>query len=103
MQGLNISLIGIVVLFITAGIFYLLMVALQALFPVKNEDDTAEETRVVAETPVTEDNAVIAAIAAVLHLSSTSVINGLGENLSEPRSSWWSARVLNAQKKHLKR
>lgn len=99
-QGLYISLVGIVVLFVVAAIFYFLLVGMQKLFPAKVEEEDQEEVvEVVKASAPSDEKAIVAAIAVALHLAQTQVIPGLGESLSENRSAWWSSKLMSAHKK----
>lgn len=99
-QGLYVSLIGIVILFVAAAIFYLLIVGMNKLFPVKTAaDEIPEEAAVATAAPAqAEDKAVIAVIIAALQNTQGQSIPGLGDSLLENRGSWWSARVNSAHK-----
>ncbi len=99
-QGLYISVVGIVVLFLVTVIFYFLLVGMQKLFPTKEEAVEETEGKVVKQTTTTsDDKATVAVIAVALHLAQSQVIPGLGDCLNDNRSAWWSSRLISAQKK----
>ncbi len=100
-QGLYVSVVGIVVLFITATIFYFVIVGLRRLFPEKAEPETAAEpeSEPVALTETSsEDDEIAAVIAVAIQHSRLRVQSGLGNALQQGRSSWWSANLLAAVK-----
>lgn len=98
-HGLYVSAVGIVVLFITASIFYLLLVGLQRLFPGKNGEDKVEpveEIDVKIESS-SEDEEIAAAIAIAIENKRRMTQGGLGKALQEGRGAWWSANLLAAR------
>jgi Na+-transporting methylmalonyl-CoA/oxaloacetate decarboxylase gamma subunit len=104
-QGLYVSVVGIVVLFITATIFYFILIGFQAMFPAKDEEEVerveqkAEDSASIA--PPSDEKAVVAAIAVALHLAQSQTIPGLGDSLLENHSAWWSAKLISAHKKSI--
>ncbi len=102
-QGLYISVVGIIVLFIVCAIFYFLLVGLQAIFPDKSQKEEKEEQEIapVKVTP-SDDNSIVAAIAVALQLAQTQPYEGLGESLQENRSAWWSSRLITAHNRRKK-
>jgi len=100
-QGLYVSIVGLVVLFIVAAIFYLLLVVLQKIFP-GDEKEKAEVTATQAPTAtkVSSDDEEIAAViaAAVINMRQLTQ-SGLGSSLLENRSTWWSSNLLAAREK----
>lgn len=102
-QGLYISVVGIVVLFVVAAIFYFLLVGMQKLFPAKVEvEEQKEVIEVTKSSTPSDEKAIVAAIAVALNLSQTQVIPGLGDSLNENRSAWWSSKLMSAHKKSRK-
>ncbi len=98
-QGLYVSVVGLVALFVTAAVFYLLLVGMQKLFPAKEEtDDVAVETETEQITVLADEKANVAAIAVALHLAQSHAIPGLGDSLQESHSAWWSSRLTSAHK-----
>ena len=103
LQGLSISIMGIVITFLALGIFILIMIVLQRIFPSVSEEevtegefDMAEENFVRVEDHQ-EEGAVVAAIAAALSyfkVQEKSV--SLGDALREGHSSWWASRRAEA-------
>lgn len=99
-QGLIVSGVGIVILFITATIFYFLIVVLQRIFPGKEEQpkEAAREEPVIAEVAETSDEeAMVAAIAVAINLGRARIQSGLGDAIQEGRGVWWSANLLSAR------
>ncbi len=106
MQGLSISLIGICITFSTLGLFILLMIVLQRIFPVKRdpvqEAGTQMETFVEIEidqesSPGNEDQAIAAAIAVAINYFRAVNQPALGATLEAGRGRWWSANQLSAR------
>lgn len=97
LQGLMISLIGLLTTFMVLGVFILIMIVLQKLFPVKPEVQEAGEVEEIASAAVVttdaatgDDQAVIAAIAAALAYFRNQ--SNLGNTLYEGRGNWWITR-----------
>ncbi len=96
LQGLMISLIGMLTTFLVLGVFILIMIGLQKLFPAKPEaedsEDGAAEAEIADQTAAEngDDLAVIAAIAAAL--ASLRNQSNLGNTLFEGRGNWWITR-----------
>ena len=114
MQGLNISIIGLLITFFTLGVFILLMIVLQRIFPPKAEAqaEEAEKAEPVvqieldqASSQLDEEGAVAAAIAAAVSYFQAANQPSLGANLEGGRGHWWAAsrsaagRVSNLRKK----
>lgn len=105
-EGLIVSAIGIVVIFIAAAIFYLVIVALLKIFPPKAEEEEEAEgeeaavsvAEAVAEVPDQSDELeTVAAIAVAVNYARAHAQSNLGESLQEGRSAWWSANLLSAR------
>lgn len=98
-QGLQVSVLGLIITFLALGVFILVMVVLKWLFPGKVET-AAEETSPAEEITIlvvetadeSEEGAVVAAIAAALNYARTARHGQLGDALTQGRGSWWSAR-----------
>ncbi len=100
-QGLYVSAVGIVVLFITAAIFYFLLIGLQKLFPGKEGEiiqavESIPEAVAATETSF-EDEEIAAVIATAIQNAHRLTLSGLGTALQEGRGSWWSANLLAAR------
>ncbi|NPV78287.1 MAG: OadG family protein [Anaerolineae bacterium] len=101
LQGLYVSAVGIVVLFITATIFYFVIVGLQRIFPEKADTEAAAE---LASEPIaltetsSEDDEIAAVIAVAIQHVRLRTQSGLGTALQQGRGSWWSANLLEAVK-----
>ena len=98
-QGLYVSAVGIVVLFITASIFYLIIVGLQKLFREKKKpgnEIVQAEVHAVEETGA-EEEAIAAVIAIAIQNARRGPRGELGKCLLEGRGSWWSSNLLAAR------
>jgi Na+-transporting methylmalonyl-CoA/oxaloacetate decarboxylase gamma subunit len=107
-KGLEVSLLGILITFLALGVFILIMIVLQRLFPAKETDASAKEDEQplveVKIEEIGEDAAVVAAIAAALSYLRARAQSSLGSSLQEGRGSWWSSRKMEARLgKHEKR
>jgi Na+-transporting methylmalonyl-CoA/oxaloacetate decarboxylase gamma subunit len=104
LQGLSISIMGIVITFLALGIFILIMIVLQRFFPPVNEEEEAEgEPETVVEDILVraeeeqDENAVVTAIAAALaFFKAQEKSASLGDALREGHSGWWSSRRAEA-------
>ncbi len=99
-QGLYISVVGLLVLFAVSAIFYLVLIGMQKLFPVKEEAEEKQADQMPAAPAVksSDDKAIMAVIAAALSSTQSRSIPGLGDSLQYHRGAWWSARLQAAQK-----
>lgn len=111
-KGLELSLLGILITFLALGVFILIMVVLQRLFPSEQTDASAKTLTEKEEQPqvevqieeIGEDAAVVAAIAAALSYLRSRSQSSLGSSLQEGRGSWWATRKMEARLgKHEKR
>jgi hypothetical protein len=95
LEGLSISLTAMLLTFLSLGLFILVMIVLQRLFPAKPEsadievvvkalDDNADPCG-----PSEEEAAVVAAIAAAVSFVRAQAQAGLGDNLQQGRGGWW--------------
>ena len=100
LQGLQVSLMGLVITFLALGVFIGIMVILQRLFPAPKEEApqlSGGEEEILRELSVTtavdsEEAEVIAAIAAALDALQSAERSRLGESLQEGHGLWWTAR-----------
>ena len=95
LEGLNVSILGLLITFLALGVFILIMIVLQKIFPSQEESpETMEETPVLSiETDdKSEEGAVIAAIAAAAAYARSKGRSQLGAALSQSKGSWWAAR-----------
>ena len=111
MQGLSISIIGLVITFFALGVFILVMIVLQRIFPPKAEaeEEPAVEPVVQIELEQTsyidEEAEVAAAIAAAVGYVQAASQPSLGANLVIGHGRWWAAnrsaagRVSNLRQK----
>jgi Na+-transporting methylmalonyl-CoA/oxaloacetate decarboxylase gamma subunit len=102
-QGLNVSLLGLVITFLALGVFILIMIVLQKLFPGKAEqqvEQLVEDAPMVLEVKTSDDSLegeVIAAIGAAVTYVRQSGRGQLGGSLAQPRGEWWAARLVSAR------
>jgi hypothetical protein len=103
LQGLQVSLLGLMITFLALCGFILLIEALKRLFPAKDEapGGQGEELVVVEEPPLlvetadpADEGAVVAAIAVALSRAQAVKRGPLGDELTRGRGNWWSARGL---------
>ncbi len=98
-QGLYVSVVGLGILFGTSAIFYLLLIGMQALFPVKEEENEGEvQEAIIPEAESSDEKSIVAVIAVALNLAQSQSYAGLGESLLENHSAWWSAKLISAHK-----
>ena len=99
MQGLQVSVLGLLITFLALGVFILVMVLLQRIFP--GEEEAVEgETAEPEDVPVlaieasdeSEEGAVVAAISAALQYVRASQHSQLGASLAQGKGGWWAAR-----------
>ena len=107
-QGLEVSILGILITFTALGVFILIMIVLQRLFPsAEAEASSKTEEQPLVEVQIEEtgeDAAVVAAIAAALSYLRARSQSSLGSSLQEGRGSWWNSRKMEARLgKHEKR
>ena len=109
MQGLSISIIGLVMAFVSMSLLILVIVGLQKIFPYKPETvlEIAQETVIqgnLANSPefleqvaaavaveALEDKQIAAAITAAVHHLGMTNQNGLGRILEQGQGQWWYA------------
>ena len=95
MQGLSISIVGLLITFFSLGVFILLMIVLQRIFPPKPKvEEVAEEGEPVIQVMLDqpdEEGEVVAAIAAAISHFQTENRPRLGANLESGRGRYWSA------------
>jgi sodium pump decarboxylase gamma subunit len=99
MQGLSISIVGLLITFTALGIFILIMIVLQRIFPPKpqkeEEENGPESVIEIYQRQDTyqadNDQAVIAAISAAISHFQTNKKSNLGANLIGGHGRWWVA------------
>ena len=98
LQGLTISISGIVITFVALGLFILVMIVLQKLFPAESESDAEKKTIVESTTANDDEGEVVAAIAAALTYFQQSFDQSgeLGALLTEGHGSWWMVKRIIA-------
>jgi len=104
-QGLEVSVLGILITFTALGVFILIMIVLQRLFPSAETEAPVVTQTVKDEQPLVEvqieetgeDAAVVAAIAAALSYLRARSQSSLGGSLQEGRGGWWSSRKMEAR------
>jgi Na+-transporting methylmalonyl-CoA/oxaloacetate decarboxylase gamma subunit len=104
-QGLEVSLLAMVITFLALGVFILVMVVLQRIFPPAAEEQDGDGEAAEAEPEVlsvtsadeSEEGAVAAAIAAALNYFQAAGRAQLGSSLREGRVAWWTSRRAEAR------
>jgi sodium pump decarboxylase gamma subunit len=93
-QGLQVSVLGLVITFLALGLFILVIEVLKRLFPAKIEaQEEPESTLLVVETAEPgEEGELVAAITAAIYCAQAEKHGQLGDALSQGRGGWWSAR-----------
>jgi hypothetical protein len=98
MQGLSISIIGLFITFFALGVFILLMIVLQRIFPPKTEVEEEPEAEPViqieleqASSKPEKETEMAAAISAAVSYFQAASQPSLGSNLEGGRGRWWSA------------
>jgi hypothetical protein len=99
-QGLEVSLLALIITFLALGVFILVMVVLQRIFPPPVEEEEKETEPGQEETPLvsltiadeSEEGAVAAAIVAALTYYQAAGRVQLGSALREGRGAWWVSR-----------
>jgi sodium pump decarboxylase gamma subunit len=105
LEGLTLTVIGLVVAFAFMALFILTIVVLKALFPAKStQTPTAAETDLPASAPMVfpdssqpeEEAEIVAAIATAVAYVRSQTQNSLGNALAQGRGAWWMANQINA-------
>lgn len=104
MQGLEVSLLSLIITFLSLGVFILVIIVLQRIFPSQAEEEgqeveaLEEEQAVISVTSAdeSEEGAVAAAIAAALNYYQAASRAQLGGSLREGRGAWWVSRRAEA-------
>lgn len=94
-EGLTISALGLIITFSALGIFILIIVSLQRIFPYKPQEESPapESVEPAAAVVSTENEEEITAAAIAVALAMTKQKTGsplLGAALNETRSGWWN-------------
>jgi len=105
LEGLTLSIVGLIVAFAFMALFILTMVVLKALFPAKTEPS---QTMVEAQLPTLaltvpldqdqeeDESEVVAAIAAAVAYVRSKTQSSLGSTLEQGRGAWWMANQIKA-------
>lgn len=100
LQGLTVSVLGILITFIALGVFILIMIVLQRLFPYREEEQAEvaqiETSQPAEETAVSQEGEIVAAIAAAVAYLRLRANPQLGNAFQEGRGRWWFSRRLEA-------
>jgi sodium pump decarboxylase gamma subunit len=105
LEGLTLSIIGLIVAFAFMALFILTIVLLKALFPAKaSQPETAPELELPAPAvaaaseaaPEVDESEVAAAIAVAVAYVRSKTQSSLGNTLAEGRGAWWMANRINA-------
>ena len=99
MQGLSISIVGLLITFTALGLFVLIMIVLQKIFPPKlqkeGEKNGPEQVIKIDSQHDTfhadNDQAVIAAISAAISYVQAKEKSNLGAILTGGHGRWWEA------------
>lgn len=96
MDGLSISLSGIIVTFIALGIFVLVITLLKKIFPAEKDkmETTVTETAEMShasDSTENEDELIPVVIAAAVCYCQFQAQNSLGASLSEGKGNWWAS------------
>jgi sodium pump decarboxylase gamma subunit len=102
-QGLEITVLGLLVTFTALGIFILVMLVLKRIFREKPETGDAQE--IVEAAPIVDlstsevedDSEVIAVIAAAIAYIKSKTFSTLGASLESGKSTWWVSNSLKAK------
>jgi hypothetical protein len=105
MQGLSISVVGIIITFFSLGVFILIMIVLQRIFPakVKNKKEVEEIVPAVENMldqgyrVEEEEQAIVAAIMVAIDHFETTSQPALGTNLEAGRGRWWMTNRISAR------
>jgi Na+-transporting methylmalonyl-CoA/oxaloacetate decarboxylase gamma subunit len=109
LAGLSISVSGIIITFMALGLFILVIVILQKLFPGTNGGDNGNGSSdpvlaIVEETPQVqvstqseEDEDLPVVIAAAISHFRAKAQSSLGTSLNEGKSGWWSSNRMSAK------
>ena len=102
-QGLVLSGVGLLVAFTAMASFILIIIVLQILFPARpkregGEAAVEEVPETAAQTVVSEEGPLVAAIAVALISAREKAGSSLGAALKSGRSAWWSANLMAARK-----
>jgi hypothetical protein len=104
LEGLQVSVLSLLITFLALGVFILVMVILQRLFPPPAEE-LVEEAGPALEEPLalevtspdeSEEGAVAAAIAAAIAYFQLENRDQLGGSLREGRGAWWASHCSQA-------
>jgi sodium pump decarboxylase gamma subunit len=101
LQGLQISILGLLITFSALGIFVLVMMVLLKVFPYKPEPEEAGEEDVVEPegiSSVAQDADIVAVIAAAVAFVKFQRQGALGSNLVNGRGSWWNSNLQVARR-----
>jgi len=102
-QGLEITLLGLLVTFTALGVFILVMLVLKRIFREKPETGDAQEIVEAASivevstSEVEDDSEVIAVIAAAITYMKAKTFSTLGASLESGKGSWWVSNSLKAK------
>ena len=103
LQGLQISISGIIITFTALALFILVMVVLQKIYPAESEKAKGEaepEKKMIVEgvAESEDEGAIVAAIAAALSQLQEPFAQSesLGTLLDEGRGTWWMVKRIKA-------
>jgi sodium pump decarboxylase gamma subunit len=98
MQGLSISISGMLITFMALGVFIFIMLGLQRIFPPRPEqeekDEPQNEPEPCAPVDVTEEEEIVVAVAAAVQFLRAEGQLSLGKSLEEGPGPLWTGRRL---------
>lgn len=103
LAGLSVAISGLIITFLSLGLFSVVISLLGRIFKEKEEVETIQESK-GEETPVVlvadsieEENAQIpVVIATAISYFRSKAQSSLGNSLEEGKSGWWAANRMNA-------
>jgi Na+-transporting methylmalonyl-CoA/oxaloacetate decarboxylase gamma subunit len=104
LEGLKISIQGLLITFLALGLFVLIMMALQRVFPFRlgkgerqEMDEGSEQIEVKTESTLRrEDEEIATAIAVAIQTIQARERSTLGENLVAGKGRWWAKNHMAA-------
>lgn len=104
-QGLSISVVGILITFFSLGVFILIMILLQRVFPPEKitekeveEDEPVVQIELDQNTGIGDQGgAIVAAIMVAINYYQTVNQPILGANLEAGRGRWWMTNRISAR------
>jgi Na+-transporting methylmalonyl-CoA/oxaloacetate decarboxylase gamma subunit len=101
--GLSLAVTGLIITFLSLGLFGVLIALLSTIFPYKPpmEETTpaaeAAPASIELESPISADEEIPVVIAAALSYCLSKSHSSLGNALAEGKSGWWFANRIKSQ------